>query len=739
MTTESVILPAAPSSPLGRSGTIANEVFLSSLLGASDITISLSLAALIFAGQLQPYIGIGIGMVLASCVVHNILGAIFSSYRGAILTVQDVPVTLLAQMAASAAAAVYATRTAEAVPGTVITLLCLSTLIAGISLYTMGRFRGGQIVRFIPYPVVSGFLAGTGWVLTVGSISVAASAPIEWSNLALLAEPSVLPLWLAGIGFGLVLAWFNHYVAGKFSLILSIALCFAIFYGAVVGCGISIAELRAHFWLLGPFPTERIWPPPIAIFEHIDWKIILAQAPQLLALIAMTGLGLLVDVSSLELVRKAPIDPNKELRSAGLINMVASVFGGFIGYHDLAFGTMIAKRGHPSRLIGVIMGFLALAALFLGLAPLTYVPTAIIGGLLFMLGVDLLIHWGIKSYFRLSRGDYAIVIMIAVSIALFGFLFGVVVGLAAAMVQFAVNYGRIGAVKYELSGFEFHSNVERSQLEHDQLIAAGQRILIFKLQGFLFFGSAYPLIARIQARYKELHDARSTVYVVLDFGLVRGIDSSAAAAFIQLSQFLEENRHMTLALTGLQETDLDALTRGGFEVGSTGIFLFDDIFDGVEYCEELLLGDIPNQAQAKPAPELAKSWPELSPIIGELELVSFANGEAVIEQGHAPDALFLLDQGRVRVVMRTTSGKAMRLRTLNAGTIVGEIGFYVGLNRSASVIAEGPVTAYKLTATLMAKLEATRPELMQLFYRLMMRLTAQRLNETNRLVQALLH
>ena len=79
----------------------------------------------------------------------------------------------------------------------------------------------------------------------------------------------------------------------------------------------------------------------------------------------------------------------------------------------------------------------------------------------------------------------------------------------------------------------------------------------------------------------------------------------------------------------------------------------------------------------------------------------------------------------------------MRLRTMDPGTCVGEIGFYLGTPTSASVICEEEVRALRLSQSALAELEKDAPEAAMLLHRLVARKLAQRLISTNQLATAL--
>ena len=88
---------------------------------------------------------------------------------------------------------------------TVLVAIGMSTLLTGIVFFALGRFRLGSLIRFIPYPVIGGFLAGSGWILSQGSITVMTGLPLTLDNLPALIGPDMVVKWLPGLGFACAL------------------------------------------------------------------------------------------------------------------------------------------------------------------------------------------------------------------------------------------------------------------------------------------------------------------------------------------------------------------------------------------------------------------------------------------------------------------------------------------------------------------------------------------------------
>src|SRR2546423_5911354 len=155
-----------------RSGRVVASLTAGVVIGAVEVVLAISFAALVFGGYLVQYLADGIGLYLVAGGLTLAIMAWRAGARGVVGSVQD---------AAAAVLAVVATNTVLAAKGspdriflTVVAATLVVTLLAGITFFLLGTFRLGNLVRFVPYPVVGGFLAGTGWLLAKGGIGVAA-------------------------------------------------------------------------------------------------------------------------------------------------------------------------------------------------------------------------------------------------------------------------------------------------------------------------------------------------------------------------------------------------------------------------------------------------------------------------------------------------------------------------------------------------------------------------------------
>jgi sulfate permease, SulP family len=760
-----------------RPGRLLPSLAAGTVAGLLCIMAMTSFAVLIFAGDLVPHVSRGIGLTLLAAAIMNLVVAFASSLPGIIANPQDSSAAIVAVSAATIAANAPAGFTEQELLATVLVTIALISLVAGLFFFLLGWFRQGGLVRYIPYPVVGGFLAGIGWLLAQGGVGVMAGLPLTVSNLPILVQPQSLVRWLPGLALALLallaLRRWSHFLILPSLLLGAVALFYLVVWILDVPLGTlwaSGAEGRAGGWLLGPFPPGGLWQPVTpATVRHVHWPSVLAQAGSLGTILVLSVTSVLLNATGLELLARRDVDLNRELKAAGLANLLAGLGGGGpVGYQTLSISSLGYRMGAPTRLVSLLTAVLCAAMLLLGPSLLAYVPRLVPGGLILFLGLAFMVEWLYDAWPRLSRADYGIVVLILLATMTLGVLEGVALGLAVAVLLFVLEYSRVGAVRRTLSARALRSNVDRPPLHERLLREKGDWLFVLELQGYLFFGTAHDLLQRLRDRL-ALPDQPSPYYVVLDFRRVSGMDVSAVHSFARMAQLAQacrphgrpgEARGFALVLTNVSP-GLQLRLEQELPEGTASWHVFPDLDHGLEWCEDQVLARLQavetaaSPATAAPAAEGA-AWfdaalshtregttgsdrpPEIMRrVMPHMEHLVFEPGQVLIRQGEPPKGLYFVEQGRVTIQLEGERGDSLRLRTRGPGTVVGEVGLYLGTPATASVLVEGTCTVYRLSAEALARMEAEDPELASAFHRAMAGHLSNRLASTTEVVQAL--
>jgi SulP family sulfate permease len=465
----------------------------------------------------------------------------------------------------------------------------LTSILMGLFFYILGKFKLGKLVRYIPFPVVGGFLAGTGWLIVEFSFSMMTDIDPTINNLSTFFTSEMLIRWVPGAGFAIVLLLasrrISHYLLTPGILTGSILL----FYGITSFQGLSFNDLETGGFLLGPFPEGGLFPgTPLPYVLEFRWDLFLSHLPAIATMMVLNAISILFNYSGLELVVKEDFDLDKELRLTGYGNILAGFAGTPPGYITLSETSMVYNIGARTRLSNIIVALLCGITLIFGAKVISVFPKVILGGLLLNLGLDFLVEWLVDTWKRLQKMDYLVIVLILVVIATVGFLEGIVIGLLMSIALFVIKYSKVEVIKYALSGKTYSSNVGRSDQMKKILEENGDKIFILPLQGFVFFGTANQILERVQQRF-ESDPIIDMSFLVFDFRQVTGVDSSAVNSFNKLQIMADKNEFRVL-LCGMSDDVHDQFETENLISEDSDIFnAFDDLDHGLEWCEESII------------------------------------------------------------------------------------------------------------------------------------------------------
>lgn len=714
-------------------GAAARALVTGLIIGVTTIVLSISFAAVVYGGDMAVHLSRGIGLTLAGASVMAVVGVFRLSYRGTIVQPQDVTAVILSLAVATIAAGWEGAE--ESLFATVATLVAVTTAVTGAATWLFGRLGLGFVARFIPYPVLAGFLAATGYLLTVGAIGMVLGTPVSLATAPVVIEDGNLARWLPWMLVGIALAVLSRRVRHGLVLPGSIVLVAAGFYLVLWLSGTSLAAAQQQGLLLGPFEGASFtaglgpWIPAEA-----DWGLVMLQLPTMAAVAGMAIIGALLYASALEVATGAPIDPNRDLRGVGMANLLAAAGGGMVGYHMLSPTLFARALGVTGPLCGLAVAAISAFTLFLGAGFVSMLPVGVFAGVIAFLGVDLLYTWLWVERRKLAGRDFAIVLLIVAVSATIGFLQAIALGLLAASLQFIIAYSRIDVVRLKTTAASMRSRVERPDPEIARLSRHGDAAEVYRLTGYLFFGTASGLLDQVARDLGRA--AGGPRFVVIDFGRVQGVDASAAFALGKLAGLCETSG-VELMLSGLAEAPLEALRRSGIESGTQGIRLVEHLDEALQIVEARLLAATADEAGGASAggfvETLRRLHPDFDPAVA-FERRAAAPGEEVIAQGAASDSMVVLLSGRLCAEI-VAGGQRLPVATILPGALVGEIGHYAGVARTARVVAEQASELLVIRAETLARLTREAPALAADINRLAAAHLARRLMRTTALLR----
>ena len=616
-------------------------------------------------------------------------------------------------------------------------LVLVASLAVGLGLLALGLARVGSALRFIPFPVVAGFIAGSGLYLLLGALRLLLQQPLGLASLQQLLAPERLPqlaaaLFLPAVLFGLRPFWRPFYLLPL--------LFFA--ETAVLHLALALAgpETPAAGWFLSAGAGGAL-APPWTLLQALDWRSLMAVGPELAAVVVVAATSLLMNASGLEVAWRRSADLNRELVAGGSAGLLCGGAGGAISSLSLNRSLLNAEAGGRSRLSGLIAAAVLLLCGLSGADLAGLVPLPVLAGLLFYVGLSMLLARLRELPPRQGWADYLLMLLIMLLIVAYGYLEGVFAGIVGACLFFAFNYSRVGIVKHVLTRRERASDVERPLPQKQLLEEHGERIRMVDLQGYIFFGTSNGLLDRLRALYgKVRHEGPQLL--ILDFRMVTGIDSSAVISFLRLAHFCEE-WSIQLVFAGMAPAQERVIESRG-DPALAGARRFRSLAEALEHAEETLLTWSGSAAEVAGSLERwfqrdsqALTQQPVERLLDFLERRTVAAGETIFSQGEPSDSIELLLSGRVQVVLDLPDGSRLRLRTMLEQTVLGEMGFFRRLPRSATVVAEQPSLLYRVTRARYERMLAEAPEAAAALHRVIIATLSDRIAFANSEVAAL--
>jgi sulfate permease, SulP family len=628
----------------------------------------------------------------------------------------------------------------------VVLLLTLTALLSGALQLLYGVARGGTLIKYIPYPVVTGYLSGVGMVILLKQIPGLFGFPKELGNWQGLTQPSTWSLPALAVGIVTIAATLVAPRVTKRVPAAILGLAAGVLAYFVLGWSVDrrLLELAGNPLVIGPLgaagatPLEALGARLAALggLGAADLSRLLMPALSLSVLLSIDTLKTCVVVDALTATRHAS---NRELVGQGLANLVSALAGGVPGSGASGPTLVNLASGGETRRSGVIEGLLVVVA-FLALGRLVaWGPLAALAGVLTVVAWRMF-DWG--SLHLLRQRSTALDFLIVATVVAVAVRVGLVeasgTGVALAILLFLREQVRGTVIHRKVYGDRIFSRRKRLPAEVAALRRRGRETAVCELEGSLFFGTTDRLFTELEA------DLARCRYLILDLRRVRSVDLTA----VHMLERWEER----LAARGgaLLFSTVPRLTPSGLHLqryfDELGLVTperrarrFHQLSDALEWAEDRLLAEEGLAADAEEsqlalgeigflAGRSADTLADLAPCLVER---ACAPGEPIFRQGDAGDEIFLVRRGRVRVSLRLGAEDESHLATFGRGDTFGEIAFLDRGLRSADAVALTGVDLFVLSRQRFDELAERHPRLGTHFFEALARSLALRLRQAD--------
>ena len=656
-----------------------------------------------------------------------LFGGILASLTGGTdiqITAPKAPLTLLLASFIAPLAASLQIPDAASRQVVIVGLASTCVLVSGFVQFCFGALRLGNLIKYVPYPVVSGFMNGIAIILIYEQIAALIGAGHHISLIEIFSNPSVVQPYTLFVGLTTIMAVFlsKRLLKAVPASLVGLAIGTAVFYALKTFGGIS--ELGP---VVGNFNFQ--WPKP-NIFLNLSGFMTDIDIADLLPRILITGL-VLGSIGSLEsLLSSVAADnftgtrhnSNKELMGQGIGNIMNSLFSALPSAGSELHNIANYRAGARTRLSSLVCGLLILITVLALGSFIGRIPLAVIAGIIVSVGLGLFDKWTLDIVRNLGRSrgqqqriiaNLAVTVAVAVITVCVNLVVAVIIGIAIASGLFVVRMGR-SIIKRKYVGDQIHSKKVRSSKNNILLKERGKGIIVYELRGPLFFGSADNLAMEIEGALNHY------TYCILDMKRVNEIDSTGAKILGQISKKVDAfGKYLLISYLADNPLLSETLKAMGVYKKLPENCFFPDTDAALEWAEDNVLTHSIDLARILDGVQLEQmdifmdfTREEIHTLKQKLIFKSYKKGKTIVKEGDIDRNLIFLTKGSVSVrIHLPESDRYNRLITYSSGVIFGEMAFLDGSPRSADVRADEDSETYLLSPDEFTALQKEKPEI----------------------------
>ncbi|KAJ2551786.1 hypothetical protein EV175_003563 [Coemansia sp. RSA 1933] len=541
---------------------------------------------------------VGFSMYMLSTAVSQlVLSSGMSAFRGANGSMLIEAIPFLHAMSTTIVNSVGGEQP-DRIIATTMASYAISTVLTGVVFFLLGFLGIGLLVDFFPRHILVGCIGGVGYFLFQTGIEVTSGLKLElaWSLLRQLFAANTLGLWGSSLCVALLLRALNtRYTHPLFVPVFFMFIPVA-FYAVTSALGVPLGHLRSAGWVFELPEAGKPFYYYYTLFDlhNIDWHSVGLTIPTMFGLAFFSILHVPINVPALAVSTNADkIDTDRELLTHGITNLLSGMLGTFQNYLVYSNSLLFIRSGGGSNLAGLMLGIATLGIFFSGPTIIGYIPTMVVGALIFHLGLELLREALIDTIGVVNHIEYATILSIVLSMAVLGFNEGIFLGILMACFFFILLYSRRSGMRKAYTGSAVRSTVRRQYAQRRFLDGVCTQIQVMRLQGFMFFGTINGIEAYIRNLLEQRQWQENPIrFLVLDFILVNGMDFSAAEAFIRVRRLLVA-REIYMVVCGAERSSEvgRALRAAGVWSGEESEYVqtFATLNDAMEWCENVLL------------------------------------------------------------------------------------------------------------------------------------------------------
>lgn len=368
--------------------------------------------------------------------------------------------------------------------------MALAGIFCGLFQILFGIIKIGKYVRYIPYPVLSGFMSGIGVIIILQQIYplIGLKSPVLVTDMIirfpeLVSNGISVTALLLGLATIVIITLFPKVTKKVPSTLVALILMTVVSLFCSLDAALTIGNIPAGL----PMPFFAKEGISLA---GLDWlQIIQAAIVPGLTLASLGSIDTLLTSVVADNITKTKHNSNKELIGQGIGNAVAGLFCGISGAGATMRTVVNVKSGGRSQISGMVHSMLLLAIL-LGLGSLVkFVPLAVLAGILITVGWGIIDFKGFKDLVKIPRSDAFVLLVVFFVTVFVDLLTAVALGMVIACVLLMKRMSDMVEQSYQGSQINASDNESPWNDEGGIPEEIKKKIYIVRLEGPLFFGS----------------------------------------------------------------------------------------------------------------------------------------------------------------------------------------------------------------------------------------------------------
>ena len=434
--------------------------------------------------------------------------------------------------------------------------LVVATIMAGIILVVMGFLKFGNLIRFIPYTITTGFTFGIAVTILIGQIKdfiglTFQTSPVETMEKVEAIADSIGTFNWQALVVGLV-ALAILIIMPRFTEKIPASLIAIVVTIIMVKCiGMDVKTIGDLYTISNKLPGLTV--------PHVNLTMIKQLFPDALTIAVLAGIESLLSCVVADGMVGTRHKPNMELVAQGAGNLASALFGGIPATGAIARTAANIKNGGRTPIAGMVHSVTLLLILVVLMPYAAWIPMPAIAAILFMVAYNMS---GWREFVSLCKSspksDILVLVTTFVLTVVFDLVVAIEVGIVMAAMLFLMRMSNVTEVKsWKYLGEDIDEKNDPMALKYK---VVPKNTLVYEIIGPMFFAAA--------DKFLDISFEPGVKVLIIRMRGVPAMDVTALRSLKKIHATCKK-RGVTLLLSHVQEQPYAMMAKAGFvqEIG----------------------------------------------------------------------------------------------------------------------------------------------------------------------------